>query len=67
MVKLLAIAVVILIIAAPLAGCAESRSVPAGNNVPAGDEAAIRDTLDAFFDALRARDYDKAISYVGGY
>jgi hypothetical protein len=66
MVKLLTVVVAILSIAVPLAGCTESRSVSAGNNVPAGDEAETRATLDAFFDALREHDYDKAASYVAG-
>ena len=45
-VKLLALAVAVLSIVIPLAGCADSASAPA--SVPVGDEAAIRATLDAF-------------------
>jgi hypothetical protein len=64
MIKFVALAVIVLGIAMPFAGCADDASVPAG--VAAGDEAAIRDTLDAFLDALRERDYDKAASHVAG-
>ena len=64
---MLAIAVVILSIAVPLVGCADSHSVPAADeSVPVGDEAAIRATLDIFLAALGERDYDKAASYVAG-
>jgi len=67
MLKLLTVAIVILSIAVPLVGCAESRSVPAADeSVPVGDEAAIRATLDVFLAALGERDYDKAASYVAG-
>lgn len=64
MVRLLALAVVVLSIFVPLASCADSASVPA--DVPVGDEAAIRATLDAFFKALGEQDYDMAASYVAG-
>ena len=60
MYKFLAVTIIVLSIAVPLPGCAESPSVPAG------DEADIRATLDAFFEALSERDYDNAASYVAG-
>lgn len=63
-VKLLALAVAVLSMAVPLAGCVDSTSAP--DNVPVGDEAAIRATLEAFLQAVGDRDYDKAASYVAG-
>ena len=60
MCKLRVIAVIIFCIAVPFTGCAHSRSLPTT------DEAAIRETLDAFFDALRAGDYEEATTYLAG-